>query len=262
MAIAIAGLWNLQDLDIPLDVSHRIVSLLQVRDVCSLSSCSRQWRSLCSSDFTWCIFYQQRWRLNPKTFRQEGSPKSDHLSIADRAAIKGWRAEYIYVHKQMANGATSVIEHVKAHACHDSIEVAEYKKAMALLCSSGLEFQDVQMFLLSPKHSVLVNLLGLHYCLVHLKIEGKDVREALSNRNAGEKQVCLRWWSLGGWTNGFRRHDEMHIRITSLNDLTEIGRMHLLEVIDRGTLHEVLRVQISADFKSSAWIARSMHSQR
>lgn len=199
MAIAIAGLWNLQDLDIPLDVSHRIVSLLQVRDVCSLSSCSRQWRS---SDFTWCIFYQQRWRLNPKTFRQEGSPKSDHLSIADRAAIKGWRAEYIYVHKQMANGATSVIEH------------------------------------------------------------GKDVREALSNRNAGEKQVCLRWWSLGGWTNGFRRHDEMHIRITSLNDLTEIGRMHLLEVIDRGTLHEVLRVQISADFKSSAWIARSMHSQR
>lgn len=106
------------------------------------------------------------------------------------------------MHKQMANGATSVIEH------------------------------------------------------------GKDVREALSNRNAGEKQVCLRWWSLGGWTNGFRRHDEMHIRITSLNDLTEIGRMHLLEVIDRGTLHEVLRVQISADFKSSAWIARSMHSQR
>ncbi|KAH7373482.1 hypothetical protein KP509_17G058900 [Ceratopteris richardii] len=162
----------------------------------------------------------------------------------------------------MLIGATSVIDFIKGRACHDSMEVADYQKAMNLLSSTGLELQDVVTFLLLPKLSVLVNLLGLHYCLLHLKMKGNDAREVLSMNKIGERQVCLRWWSLGGWTNGFRRHDEMHMQIASLLTLAELEAPSFLEVIDRGTRHEVLRVQISADFESSAWVARSMHSQR
>lgn len=259
-----AGLWNIQGLDIPNDVSHCIVALLPVWDVCSVGSCSRDWRAFCSSNFIWHILCKQRWCARNTTCRGEESNNSEGKGnrLPVLTTFKGWRAHYICLHKQMASGATSVIDYVKAHAVHDSVEVAEYQKAMALLCSVGLEFQDVQMFLLASKHSVLANLLGIHYCIVHLKIQDKDARAALINCKVGKRQVCLRWWSLGGWTNGFRRHDEMHVCITSLIELTELARRFFLEVIDRGTRHEVLRVQISADFKSSAWVARSMHSQR
>ena len=36
----------------------------------------------------------------------------------------------------------------------------------------------------------------------------------------------------------------------------------VLAVVTRGAVHEVMRVQISADFDTSAWVARDMHSQR
>ncbi|MCO5594994.1 hypothetical protein L7F22_049031 [Adiantum nelumboides] len=184
-----------------------------------------------------------------------------HSSLIE-FTIQSWRAEYISLHRQMELGATAVIDFVKERACYDSMEVAEYQKAMNLLLSIGLELLDVENFLLVPRLSVLINLLGLHYCLAHLKIKEKEASEALNRNKVGERQVCLRWWSLGGWTNGFRRHDEMHMRIASLLTLAELEPPSFLEVIDRGTLHEVLRVQISADFESSAWVARSMHSQR
>lgn len=67
---------------------------------------------------------------------------------------------------------------------------------------------------------------------------------------------------MGGWANGFRRRDEMQIRMASIANLTEPESVPLFQILDRGTLHEVLRVQISADFESSAWVQRDMHSQR
>ena len=88
--------------------------------------------------------------------------------------MQGWRATYIHLHKQMASGAMTIVEYVKARACYDSLEVTEYQKAMALLISMGLQFSDVQIFLLAAKHSVLVNLLGMHYCLLQLKIQVTD----------------------------------------------------------------------------------------
>lgn len=260
------ALHPLHGLDLPNDVCQYIVAFLSAWDVCSLALCSRQLHTICSSNFVWYGLYKKRWVLeNSKIARVRVSSKDDgnHTTCASYSnCSKGWRSEYIYVHKQMATGATSAIEYVKSRACFDSMEVAEYQKAMVLLSSVGLEFQDVEMFLLMPKLSVLINLLGLHYCLVHLKIKGKDAQEALRRKKVGERQVCLRWWSLGGWTNRYRRPDEMHMRISSLVSLTESESCSFLEVIDRGTLHEVLRVQISADFESSAWVARSMHSQR
>jgi hypothetical protein len=71
----------------------------------------------------------------------------------------------------MASGAMATVEYVKARACYDSLEVTEYQKAMTMLISRGLQFSDIDMFLLASKHSVLVNLLGVHYCLVHLRTQ-------------------------------------------------------------------------------------------
>lgn len=253
--------------EFPDDVSQHIIALLPVWDVCSLAACSRHWRTLCSSNFVWYVLYKKRWCLEKVNIaREEDSFKHEqgNQSSTTRypASPSSWRSAYIYLHRQMARGATSVIDYVRERACHDSMEVADYQKAMNLLSSNGLELQDVEIFLLVPKLSVLINLLGLHYCLAHLKMKNKEAKEALSRNKVGERQVCLRWWSLGGWTNGFRRHDEMHMRISSLLTLAELEPPSFVEVIDRGTLHEVLRVQISADFESSAWVARSMHSQR
>ncbi|KAI5084447.1 hypothetical protein GOP47_0000616 [Adiantum capillus-veneris] len=261
------GLQRNYGFEFPDDVSQNIIGLLPVWDVCSLAACSRHWRILCSSNFVWYSLYKKRWSLeNMKNSRAQDSLKYQHSNhssmILNPASPISWQAEYIYLHRQMVLGAASVIDYVKERACFDSMEVADYQKAMNLLSSSGLQCLDVEIFLLVPKLSVLINLLGLHYCLTHLKMKEKEAREALSRNKVGERQVCLRWWSLGGWTNGFRRHDEMHMRISSLLTLAELEPPSFLEVIDRGTLHEVLRVQISADFESSAWVARSMHSQR
>ena len=92
--------------------------------------------------------------------------------------------------------------------------------------------------------------------------QNKYLKEALAKNQIADKHICLRWWSLGQWMNGFRRGDEMHVCIAPLSKLLEPKQEQLLYVIQRGAIHEVLRVQISADFRSSAWIARDMHSQR
>lgn len=86
------------------------------------------------------------------------------------------------------------------------------------------------------------------------------MRELLARSKVGDRQVCLRWWSIGGWANGFRRRDEMHVRTASMYEMADPERMSLFHVLDRGTLHEVLRVQISADFGSSAWVQQDMHA--
>ncbi|KAH7373481.1 hypothetical protein KP509_17G058900 [Ceratopteris richardii] len=275
---------NIHSFGLPDDITQYIIASLPVWDVCSLASCSRHWRSACSSNIVWFILYKKRWSLGKSSYarlsrshlwggaalerRWDGRMRNSTLiggtfsQFVCFRTFMDWRSEYICLHKRMLIGATSVIDFIKGRACHDSMEVADYQKAMNLLSSTGLELQDVVTFLLLPKLSVLVNLLGLHYCLLHLKMKGNDAREVLSMNKIGERQVCLRWWSLGGWTNGFRRHDEMHMQIASLLTLAELEAPSFLEVIDRGTRHEVLRVQISADFESSAWVARSMHSQR
>lgn len=53
----------------------------------------------------------------------------------------------------------------------ESIEAGNYLKAMESLSSMNLGFVDVQMFLFKPDVNVLLNLIGLHYCLNWLEIE-------------------------------------------------------------------------------------------
>ena len=55
-----------------------------------------------------------------------------------------------------------------------SLEVGYYLKAITDLRSIELGFKDVQMFMLGRKHSVLLNLIGLHYSIYFLGISVSD----------------------------------------------------------------------------------------
>jgi len=72
----------------------------------------------------------------------------------------------------MERRARAVVEFVKLRAArHESLEVADYQKALMLLSTTGLDLYDVFLFLLAPVQSVLINLIGMHYCLLHLGIQ-------------------------------------------------------------------------------------------
>eukprot|EP01018_Ginkgo_biloba_P017719 Gb_39650 [translate_table: standard] len=262
--------WSL----LPNDVALHIASMLQVPDLCALGSSSVFWRHLCASDLIWVSLSRKRWpnldlfsdSTRSVSKKEEKSEQPDNSDVCQLAELvpspQGWQAFYIQWHTEMADRAVSVVELVKQSACYESLEVGDYQRALELLCTTELGFKDVQLYLFTPKHSVLLNLIGLHYCLVHLGIQSEDVRTALAKSQIANRHVCLRWWSLGQWMIGFRRSDEMHVRIASLAELLKPKQQELLNVLQRGTVHEVLRVQISADFRTSAWIAREMHSQR
>lgn len=276
------GSWH-EESHLPIDVVHQIVTILSERDTCSLGRCSRYWHAICSSDVVWFHLFHKRWAststataiFSSRHLRGKDSPKR---RLCDCMLIKpcsvhnlfkqhgeGWQAAYRNSHVEMRKRARAVVELIKARTRHESVEVADYQKGLMMLSTTGLALYDVFLFLFTSAQSVLVNLIGLHYCLFHLGAQGaelKELKEFLARSKVGERKVCLRWWSMGGWANGFRRRDEMQIRMASIANLTEPESVPLFQILDRGTLHEVLRVQISADFESSAWVQRDMHSQR
>ncbi|XP_024528463.1 uncharacterized protein LOC9631098 isoform X2 [Selaginella moellendorffii] len=232
--------------DLEDDLLERILILLESRDLCALASCSKSLWKIGCRDGIWASVFKRRWPA----------------AIPYKQPHEDWRTSYAHRHLEMASLAGAVIEFVRMYACEESLEVANYLNALDLLCVRDIGFQDVLINLFSPALSVLVNLIGLHYSLVHLKIQDDAVRDALVGRKISDRHICFRWWSMGVWSNGFRRRDEMHMKIASLYELTEPRQRFLFKVMERGTVHEVLRVQISADFKSSAWVWRDMHSQR
>lgn len=76
--------------------------------------------------------------------------------------------------------------------------------------------------------------------------QGDNLVEALQTCKISDRNVCVKWWKLGRWFHGFRMRDELHSRWVSLADLATEDYEHILGVLRRGTIHEVLRVQISA----------------
>ena len=69
--------------------------------------------------------------------------------------------------------------------------------------------------------------------------------ESLQSSKISDRQVCVKWWMLGRWFYGFRMQDESHSRCVSLEDLATSKDDEVLELLDRGAIHQVLRVQIS-----------------
>ncbi|XP_059632681.1 uncharacterized protein LOC132275244 isoform X2 [Cornus florida] len=159
--------------------------------------------------------------------------------------LKGWKGFYIKKHSEMAGRAAVVVDFVEQCSSAEAIEVGHYLTAIEDLCSMQFGFKDVQMFLFKPKLNVLLNLVGLHYCISWLGVPAEYVMEALDSCKISERQVYVRWWKLGRWFYGFRLRDESHSRKFSLGDLAMAKEEEVLGVLHRGAIHEVLRIQIS-----------------
>lgn len=218
---------------IPSDVSIRVASFLEATDVCCLSSCSKYWYELCSSDSLWVDLINKRW---------------PNLGLAGNSSspFQGWKSLYISKHTNFVRGVSIVIQYVEKCGNHGSLEVGYYLKAMKDLSSMELGFKDVQMILLARKHSVLLNLIGLHYCLCFLGASPNDVVEALNACQVADRVVRVSWLKLGRWFAGFRLNDEQRSLTVSLQDLAmaQGNGQEVLSILNRGAVHEVLRVQI------------------
>ena len=66
--------------------------------------------------------------------------------------------------------ARSVVKFLEACSRSESLEVGDYLKAVDTLIGTMFGFEDVQRFLFNPQMNVLINLVGLHYCLTTLGI--------------------------------------------------------------------------------------------
>ncbi|KAI5650673.1 hypothetical protein M9H77_36678 [Catharanthus roseus] len=146
----------------------------------------------------------------------------------------------------MAGKAAFVLDFVERRSSINSIEVGYYLKAVEDLYSMQFGFKDIKMFFLRPNISVILNLIGLHYCVIWLCVPIEDVIEALIDCKISEREVCVQWWKLGRWFSGFRLRDELHSRSVLLADLATLKDEEVLSVLKRGAIHEVLRVRISA----------------
>ncbi|XP_060197808.1 uncharacterized protein LOC132626822 [Lycium barbarum] len=222
---------------IPNDIALKIASSLQVGDLCSLGSCSRFWWWLCGSNHLWASLCKQRWPALALQIESSSYNNRNHQE---------WRVFYIRKHHEMAGKAGGVIDFVNRCLAFESIEVGHYLKAVGELDSMQFGFEDVQTFFLKSKHDVLLNLIGLHYCLIWLGLPGECVMEILNNSNISQRQVRVQWWKLGRWFYGFRMRDELRTRTVSLEDLATGKEEDVLGVLQRGAIHEVIRVQISA----------------
>ncbi|KAF2287693.1 hypothetical protein GH714_002347 [Hevea brasiliensis] len=192
--------------------------------------------------------------------------KRDVVPIAlarDLPFQQGWRQIYIRMHREMAGNATAVVEFVEhCSSSNKSLAFGDYYKAVEELCSKQLAFRDVQMFLFKPKLNVLLNLIGLHYCIFCLQVQAGHVMDALQSCKISEQQVCVKWWKLGRWFYGFRMRDEFHSRIISLADLLTNKGEEVLGVLCRGAIHELLRIEICiSNVASTPWSWQSSQQQ-
>ncbi|XP_061367960.1 uncharacterized protein LOC133310976 [Gastrolobium bilobum] len=227
---------------LPEDVAIKIASLLQVRDLCALGCCSRFWRELCFSDCIWEFLVRNRWPL----LASFDFPVSSSSSFTNSPNFKKWRKLYFERHVKLGITARSVDKFLEAWTRYESLEVGDYLKAVEILNSTRFGFEDVQRFLFNPEMNVLLNLVGVHYCLTSLGVRGDNLVEALRTCEISDRHVCVKWWKVGRWYYGFRMRDESHSRWVSLAHLATEDDEHILGVLRRGTIHEVLRVQISA----------------
>ncbi|XP_058758606.1 uncharacterized protein LOC131631844 [Vicia villosa] len=224
---------------LPEDINNKIASLLQVRDLCALGCCSKFWKQLCFSDSIWQSLLTNRWPLLQ-------SPLSPNL--------KTWRRLYFERHIDLGLRAVSVERFLKACSRNEALEVDDYLQAFEIVNDARFGFEDIQRFLFKPEMSVLVNLIGVHYCITNLGIPGDNLVEVLRTSEISNRHVCVKWWKLGRWIYGYRGRDELLFRWVSLADLATEENEFVLGVLRRGTVLEVLRVQISAvDHKSLPW---------
>ncbi|KVH91374.1 uncharacterized protein LOC112528963 [Cynara cardunculus var. scolymus] len=235
---------------VPSDIAFKIASLLQELDLCALGSCSRFWRELCGSDHIWAGLCRDRWpALGLDKEESLTVPKFNAHQLQQQhldSTLKGWRGFYVSKHYEMASKADAVIHFLEQCISSESIEVNHYLVAMQNMSSMQFGFKDVVVFFFKENLHVLLNLAGLHYCIAWLGVPAEHVIEAVSRCKISDRQICVQWWKLGRWLYGFRLRDESISRRASLRDLAMAKEQEVLDVLHRGAIHEVIRVQISA----------------
>ncbi|CAE6194123.1 unnamed protein product [Arabidopsis arenosa] len=226
---------------LPQDIILKISSSLQVIDLCALSSCSRFWRELCGSDILWEPLFRQRWPL----LSSFDGDNTQFPQAQTNENSQEWRRFYVMQHKKMASRASEVITYVTKCPATLSLEAGKYLQAVETMSSMRLGFQDVELFLFKPNLSVLLNLIGLIYCIQHLKPLREQILDALRRCGISEQLVWVKWLTLGRWSGGRRMRDEIVSRQVSLVDVVTGKEETVLRVLQRGVVHEVLRVCIS-----------------
>ncbi|KAH8499799.1 hypothetical protein H0E87_015154 [Populus deltoides] len=147
------------------------------------------------------------------------------------------------MHREKAGSAAEVVGFVEQCSLSESIDVGDYQKAIEDLSSMQLSFEDVQMFLFKPKLNVLLNLVGLHYCIFCLEMPADHVMDTLVGCNILERKVHVKWWKLGRWFYGFRMRDESCSCWVSLEDLLTGKGEEVLGVLRRGAVHECTEIE-------------------
>ncbi|KAI3975674.1 hypothetical protein MKX01_023100 [Papaver californicum] len=243
---------------LPDDIALNVASFLQVLELCSLGSCSKFWRELCSADYLWVSLSKDRWPalgisselpipliINNSNTGSSSLSSNENIQVQNSSA-KGWRRFYINKHGDMACRASNIVKFVEECTSPSKfLEIGDFVKAVQDLSLMDFGFKDVVMFFFGSKQNVLVNLAGLHYCIFWLNVSAEDVIVALRNCGIHERELCVSWWKLGRWFYGFRMRDESNIRRVSLGDLALAKENEVLGVLYRGAIHEVLRVQVS-----------------
>ncbi|CAH2079022.1 unnamed protein product [Thlaspi arvense] len=228
---------------LPHDIILKIGSSLQVTDLCALSTCSRFWRELCGSDILWEPLFKERWPLLV-TFDGDNTQLPESQTAQTDDNLQEWRRLYLMRHNEMASKVSEVITFVVQWPATLSLEAGEYLHAVETMRSMRLGLQDVEFFLFKPNLSVLLNLIGLIYCIRNLK-QREQILGAMRRCGVSEQLVWVKWLTLGRWSRGRRMRDEIVSRQVSLADVATGKEEMVLRVLQRGVVHEVLRVCIS-----------------
>ncbi|KAJ4793081.1 F-box-like protein [Rhynchospora pubera] len=181
-----------------------ILLLLEARDVCSLSSCSKVLHSICNSDYVWKELYRRRWPqqfINTRNLLESctddgviyGTQSSGHARFLS-VHSQGWKALYIKRHREMASIISSYLAFVDTWIIRKYLDVVQFLNAVKYLNSMELSFEDVCYVIFSTKLSVHANLIGLQYSITFLGVENKDVKEAIVSRGVAEREVRLKWF--------------------------------------------------------------------
>ncbi|XP_022955427.1 uncharacterized protein LOC111457456 isoform X1 [Cucurbita moschata] len=224
---------------LPIDAALKIASSLQASDICSLGCCSRFCKQLCDSDYLWESLTRERWPyINVASV-------SSSSTLAQSPISMGWKSFYIQRHIEISRRAQAAVKFIEQYSPSSPIEGGDYLRTIVGLWDLKLSFIDAQMVLFKPHLNELLNLVGLHYCQSWLQVPGNEIIEALERCKISERQVSVKWWKLGRWFYGFRMRDEQQTRRVSLAALIAEEGEDVLEVLSRGAVNEVLRVQVS-----------------
>ncbi|GMH28441.1 hypothetical protein Nepgr_030284 [Nepenthes gracilis] len=231
--------------DLPYDTALIIASFLPVRDVCALGCCSKFWRKVCGSDSIWVSLSRQRW---PSLCLSDQYLISDDTKSHDSDPLfKDWRGFYIKRHSEMAGSVTTVLNILGECSSFALLELGHYHTAVKKLCEMEFSFKDVELILFKTTLNILLNFVGLQYCIKCLGVPAEDIIEALESCKISERQVYIKWWKLTRVPDQCTLRGESRSSCISLAALAASEDKEVLEVLHRDSVYDfVIKVKISA----------------